>query len=230
MRIHCIQHVPFEGLGSIDDWIKENCHELTFTKVYEDSLFPKINSFDFLIILGGPMGVYDENDYPWLVLEKAFIKTAIDSDKIVLGICLGAQLIATVLNSKVYKNHVKEIGWFPIFKVECTNFNNFIFNNENEYDVFHWHGDTFDLPTNSILLSSSQSCVNQAFIWQQKVVGLQFHLEVNTNSILNLIEFCGDELIESPFIQNKEVLLNQEKIIADNHIKLNSILEYLTAI
>lgn len=110
MRVHHLQHVPFEGLSSIESILKEKGHQLSATHLYDDQSLPSINDIDWLIVMGGPMGIYDEESYPWLSAEKRFIKEAINSGKIVLGICLGAQLIADALGARIYKNEHREIG------------------------------------------------------------------------------------------------------------------------
>ena len=114
MKIHILQHVPFEGPGSIEDWAITQGHTLTTTRFYAQEQFPPLERFDLLVILGGPMSVHDEHIYTWLKGEKWFIKQAIDAGKPMLGICLGAQLIAEALGEKVYQGEQKEIGWFPI--------------------------------------------------------------------------------------------------------------------
>ena len=114
MRLHFLQHVPFEDLAGIFSWVKEKGHSISGTLFFEDNKLPGLDEFDWLIVLGGPMGVYEEDKYPWLGEEKKFIKDAISADKIILGICLGAQIIADVLGGKVYRNKVKEIGWYPV--------------------------------------------------------------------------------------------------------------------
>lgn len=114
MKIHCIQHVPFEGPANVESWAKSKGHTFTKTVLYYDEDFPKIEEFDLLVVLGGPMSIHEEKDYPFLVREKKFIKEAIDAKKSVMGICLGAQLIASVLGAKVTGNEHKEIGWYPV--------------------------------------------------------------------------------------------------------------------
>src|SRR5689334_16619028 len=116
MRVHFIQHVNFEHPGHLLEWAKDNNHNTGFTKTFENISFPGLNDFDLLIIMGGPMSVYDENKFPWLKKEKQFIGEAIDADKKVLGICLGSQLIAESLGAKVYPSKEKEIGWWRIKK------------------------------------------------------------------------------------------------------------------
>ncbi len=160
MRIHYLQHKPYESLGCIEEWISKSRHSLSATKFYEDTSLPKFSDFDFLIIMGGPMGVYDEDKYPWLKDEKKFIKESINDNKIVLGICLGSQLIADSLGSKVYKNKFKEIGWFP---VKIKNEHKFFNSLPEEIITAHWHGDTFDLPDGAVHIAESSACKNQAF-------------------------------------------------------------------
>ena len=114
MKIHYLQHVPFEGLGSIESALKEGGHSISVTRLFSDDPLPDISAFDWLIVMGGPMGIKDEDEYSWLRTEKEFIKKTIQTGKVVLGICLGAQLIAEVLGARVYKNKYREIGWFDI--------------------------------------------------------------------------------------------------------------------
>lgn len=216
MRIHYLQHVPFENLGSIEHWINKKNFSLSTTKLYEDSAFPNLNDFDWLIVMGGPMGAYEEDKYPWLRDEKIFIKNAIASNKIVLGICLGSQLIAEALGSKVFPNKEKEIGWFPV-KLTQSGKNNKIFDSfPEDVTVLHWHGDTFDLPGDAEHLAESSCTKNQAFVFN-KAIGLQFHLEVDEPNLKKMIKFGKADLISSQFVQTKKEILE-----STNHIKKNN--------
>jgi len=223
LRIHYLQHVPFAGLGCIADWVSAKGHLLTSTKFYENNQLPELSDFDWLIVMGGPMGVYDDEKYNWLSGEKEFIRLAIQSGKTVIGICLGAQLIATSLDANVYPNGEKEIGWFPVFPTEFAMINRLLSENADPFSVFHWHGDTFDLPSGAFRLASSEACVNQAFIYNHKVVGLQFHLEVTEESLHEMITFCGNELVKGTYIQSAETMLNNAQFIGE----LNSRMFYL---
>jgi GMP synthase-like glutamine amidotransferase len=215
MRITILQHVAFETPGMIADWAKAQGYSLTTCLVYENASLPALETFDMLVVMGGSMSVGDEAKYPWLSFEKTLIQTAIEANKYILGVCLGAQLIASVLGAKVYPNHAKEIGWFPVTIIEdafgLSNLNHSI-------NVFHWHGDTFDLPQGSRLLMSSAACKNQAFLYQEKVLGLQFHLEMTEIGIKNIITHCKEEIVLSNTIQSVDEMLS--KIGEINHCKV----------
>lgn len=196
MNIHCFQHVPFEGLGQIETWAKSNGAQISYTRFFANDPLPELTTVDWLIVMGGPMGIYDEAQYPWLATEKAFIRTAIDHNKTVLGICLGAQLIADVLGANVYPNAQKEIGWYPIARAPNTP--NWL---PEKLTVFHWHGDTFDIPAGAIRLASSAACQNQGFLHGNRIIALQFHIETTAESLEDLIENGQNELTDAPTIQ-----------------------------
>ena len=114
MRLHFIQHVPFEGIANIQGWAENQGCRISGTHLYRLEKLPGLDELDWLVVMGGPMNIYEDNEYPWLSAEKKFIGAAIEKGKIVLGICLGAQLIADVLGGQVVRNRYKEIGWFPV--------------------------------------------------------------------------------------------------------------------
>ena len=197
MRFHCLQHAIFETPGLLSLWIGQRGDSLRITYLFEESVLPSMEDFDVLIVMGGPMSVHDEVEFPWLRAEKALIAAAIGAGKKVLGICLGAQLIAEVMGGRVYPNPVKEIGFWP---VRWTGEAIKMFSQLDE-EVFHWHGETFDLPPGAVLLASSEGCVNQAFRVGENVMGLQFHPEVTVGIIEEMIRFEGRELEEEgPYI------------------------------
>ncbi len=155
-------------------------------------------------ILGGLMNIYEHDAYPWLVTEKQFIRCAIDAGKKVLGVCLGGQLIADVLGGKVIRNHYPEIGWHPIRLLPLARKYPLFEGISDELMAFHWHGNTFTIPSGAIHLASSSACTNQAFLYGSNVLGLQFHLEYSQDSILIMLKECKNELIQSPYVQNAE--------------------------
>jgi GMP synthase-like glutamine amidotransferase len=226
MRAHYLQHVPFEGLGSIEHWLAAHEYEITHTRFFESSTLPDIEAIDLLVIMGGPMSVNDEDTYPWLVVEKRFIREVIESGKAVLGICLGAQMIASAMGERVFPNPVKEIGWFPIHAVDADDGSVFRF--PPAETVFHWHGETFDLPPGAIRLAKSTGCENQGFQLGNSVIGLQFHLETTPELAEQLVLHCGDELVPSAYIQTKEDILSASPTCYKSiHHLMGSILAFL---
>jgi GMP synthase-like glutamine amidotransferase len=152
------------------------------------------------------MSANDESRYAWLAHEKNFIRAAIEADKPVLGVCLGAQLIASALGARVYPNRYREIGWFPVQGIPLPG--TFLFRFPPSLDVFHWHGETFDLPPGAVRLARSEGCDNQAFQIGKSVVGLQFHLETTPQSVTDIVSNYRDELIASHYVQTEAVLLS----------------------
>lgn len=226
MRIHYLQHVPFEGLASIEQWAIQQGNIISATQFYNGDTLPSVDDVDWVIVMGGSMNIYEDDKYPWLTSEKEFIAEAIKKNKIVIGICLGCQLIAYVLGSKVYKGQEKEIGWYPIQATkEAQNFPIFAFIPES-FTVFHWHGDTFDLPPGAVRLAYSEICSNQAFIYGEKVLGLQFHLESTKDSVRQIIENCASELVAGKYIQKPEEILARDDDFSKINTAMCHILEY----
>lgn len=206
MIAHYFKHVPFEDIGSIRSWLTTAGYTITCTPFFQSANLPALEEIDLLIVMGGPMSVNDEKRYPWLVPEKQFIRQMIISGKPVLGICLGAQLIASAMGAKVYPNWVKEIGWFPVYGVSSGD--RPVFRFPQSVQAFHWHGETFDLPTGATRIAKSVGCENQAFHLGQSVIGLQFHLETTPQSAQDLVTHCRDELIHAPYIQTETEILS----------------------
>jgi len=205
MHAHFLQHVPFEGPGNIEPWLRTAGYEITATRFYESAQLPDPEKVDLLITMGGPMCVNDEIDYPWLVAEKQLIRNCIKAGNSVLGICLGSQLIASALGARVYRNHEKEIGWFPVQGIPSPD--QLIFQFPASVEVFHWHGDTFDLPPGAVHTARSEGCENQAFQIGKSVIGLQFHPETTDGSLREMISHSGTELKPSKYIQSEKVIL-----------------------
>ncbi len=201
MNIHFIQHVSFEHPGCLLHWAQQQ-HNISFTRVFDEVKFPAFQQIDLLIVMGGPMCVYEEKKYGWLKIEKQFIKDCIKAGKKVLGICLGSQLVAEALGAKIYPHTEKEIGWWPVKKTEAENI--LLKNFPEELIVFHWHGDTFDLPPGASYLFFSAACKQQGFIYNNRVAGLQFHMEATEGLIDNMIEHEREELIAGNYVQTEE--------------------------
>lgn len=203
MHVHILQHVYFEGPGSIGPWLDERGAEVSWTRFHEGESLPALDGIDWVIVLGGPMSVHDEENHPWLADEKRFIARAIETDRTVLGICLGAQLIARALGAPVKPAPTREIGWFPVFSEEVDDA---LLSCPREAEAFHWHGETFELPDGAVLLAHSKACRNQAFRYGERVLGLQFHLETTPDTASAIIANCREELDPAPFVQDEGTL------------------------
>jgi GMP synthase-like glutamine amidotransferase len=200
MRIRVLQHVPFEGPAAIGDWAQINDHTLDITRLDLGETLPAPSDFDWLIVMGGPMGVGDMARYPWMAPELACIRQALDSDRRVLGICLGAQLLAHALGAQVHQAPEREIGWFdvealPLDGAEVCDAL------PPRFTPLHWHGDTYDLPAGAVQLARSAACEQQAFQFGARAIGLQFHIESTPDSVAQLIAHCGDGIGDGPWQQ-----------------------------
>lgn len=225
MKIHWLQHVPFEGLGSIGDWVKRRGHQLSCTRFWARDTLPRPDSIELLIVMGGPMGIYEEDRFPWLAEEKLFIRSVVERGDGVLGICLGAQLLADVFGARVYPNSSREIGWYPVVR-ESGAAAPLLAILPEKIKVLHWHGDTFDIPAEGQALCSSDACRNQGFMVGDSIIALQYHLEMTPEALMALVENCRAELSSEKWVQDEEEILSYESaMIATNHL-MNKILNY----
>jgi GMP synthase-like glutamine amidotransferase len=226
MRAHYLQHVPFEGLGSIADWLAAAGAEVTRTALYAGDPLPALAGLDLLVAMGGPMSVNDEAQYRWLVAEKRFVRAAIERGVPVLGVCLGAQVMASATGARVYRNQEKEIGWFPVTAVEVAD--DTVLRFPATLEAFHWHGETFDLPAAAVHLARSAGCAHQAFQLGSAAIGLQFHLETTAESARALVDQCRDELVSGRYIQSETQILGAPSgRYAAIHALMGEILAYL---
>ncbi len=225
LRLHFLQHVEFEALGIIEGWAEEKGMQITSTKLYEGEALPdkkELRDIDLVLIMGGPMNIYEYDKYPWLKEEKEFIANAIKQASLsrkmsVVGICLGAQLIADVLGAKVTPNQFKELGWFPIRSQSDLL--------PDSLEVFHWHGDTFPIPRGAKCIAFSQGCGNQGFIYKQRVIGLQFHLEMTNDGIDEIYANCADDIESGPYTQQQNI--SDASRIENAHNVMTAILDGL---
>lgn len=230
MKVHCFQHVPFEGLGSMEQWLKSIGARVSTTKFYDQPYLPGIEEIDWLIVMGGPMSVNDEGMLPWLRTERQFIAEAIAREKVVLGICLGAQLIASAMGAAVYRNPVREIGWFPVERVADSQKSTLATFLPPRAEVFHWHGETFDLPADAVRIARSEACENQGFSIGDRVLGLQFHLETTPSSLNALVENCRSEIIPGRFIQSEEEMKSGPERFQHINAMMSALLDHLAGL
>lgn len=213
MRIHFIQHEPLEGPAGILDWAVSKGASTGFTHIYRGDSFPDHDSFDWLVVMGGSMGAYEEDKFPWLKTEKTFLELTLKNHKTILGICLGAQILANVLGAQVKKNSFKEIGWFPVTLTQAGLDSPFFKGIPSTFQAFHWHGDTFDIPESGQCLASSEACPNQAFTAQNnRAIGLQFHLETTWTSAQDMIANDTASINEkAPYIQDTAAIFSKKQ-------------------
>jgi GMP synthase-like glutamine amidotransferase len=222
MRVRVFQHVPFEGIGSIQGWLDRRGFRPSFTRFHAGDAPPPVREYDVLIVIGCPMSVNDGARFPWLDVEMKEIARAIDAGRRVLGICLGAQLIAGALGARVYANGAKEIGWFPVFRTGPSRTAEAF---PERSLVFHWHGDTFELPRGAVSFLSSHACEHQAFQLGDTVLGLQFHLETTMESARALIENCREDLAAGTGVQGAEEITSSPPRFAAINNLMDAVLD-----
>lgn len=225
MKIHVLQHVPFETAANIGPWAKERGHTLSVSRLYSPHTLPAVEELDWLVVMGGPMGANDDDQYRWMNGEKCLIGEVIESGKPVLGICLGAQLIANVLGARVYPNPVKEIGWLDVNLMPSAVDSSLLTGLPQVFQPLHWHGDTFDLPSGCLHLAQSANCKNQAFQYGENVLGLQFHLEIGLQQAKELTDACAPELVPSKTVQRAEQILGNSAGFSSCETYLRAVLD-----
>lgn len=223
-------HVSFEGPGIIYDWIRKKGYRIQYTKFYKGDEPPDPEDLDMLIIMGGPMSVFDFHMHPWMEDEIEWVRRFIKSGKPLLGICLGAQIIVTALGEEVYPGPYKEIGWHSIQFLPSLGGYKICKDLPAARKVLHWHGDTFNIPEGASRIASSQAFLNQGFIYGSNVVALQFHLETTPESLKALVENCRDELVEGPHIQPEPDILAEKGNFEINQQVLFQFLDYLSSL
>lgn len=227
MRIHWLQHAEHEDLGCIAPWLAARGHGETVTRLQCGETPPAPAAYDWLIVMGGPMNIYEHAAYPWLVAEKQAIRAALKAEKRVLGICLGAQLIADQLGGPVVRNTESEVGWHAINTSAAGRtvppFKGF----PASFTAFHWHGDTFVMPPDTQPLMASEACANQAFAQGSRVAGIQFHLEVTAANARDW--FLTEQPKPARYVQAPKAILAELPHFAGNNRLMLKLLENLEA-
>lgn len=228
MRVHWLQHVPFEGLGSIGSWLAEHGHRVTASRLYAGDPLPDPEDYDWLIAMGGPMNVDQEAEHSWLAAEKRCLAQALAAGKRVLGICLGAQLMARALGAEVTRGS-PEIGWFEVALTPAAARSPLFADFPDRFTAFHWHGDSFAIPNGAEHVAASEACANQAFVYGDRAVGLQFHLETMPANAEALVRHCGDELVDAPAVQPAAAILAETGRYAELNRLMAALLARLAA-
>jgi GMP synthase-like glutamine amidotransferase len=223
-RIHCFQHVPYESPEYIAAWAAEHHYPVSVSHLYEGETAPAPDEFDWLVVLGGPMGVADEATHPWLTAEMGAIETAIARGKTIVGVCLGAQLIAHVLGARVYGNPVREIGWFEVRMTGAAERHSLTADLPESFTPFHWHGDTFDLPSGAVHLARSEACANQMYAVGNNILGIQFHLEMTERVISAIAEHNAEQIVPGPTVQARDEMLGENSNLQAGYDIMDSIL------
>lgn len=215
-KVLVFRHVPHEGLGTIEPFLKQSNVAIEYCDLFKQHPVPQnLDPYSFVISMGGPMNVDETDRYPFLASERTLMAKAIRENLPVLGICLGAQMIARALGARVYRGPQKEIGWYPVhFSAEASEEPMFKDFSTEHPIVFHWHGDTFDLPPSAVRLAASDGCPNQAFRYRDSAYAFQFHVEVTREMIQDWVAKNQTELMQStPPISGEEILNGIPKYI-----------------
>jgi GMP synthase (glutamine-hydrolysing) len=229
-HLHFFQHVAFEHLGIIESWAGHHNFTISSTQFFKDPSISIPENTDWLVVMGGPMGVYDQNIYSWIENEKVAIAQAIDDGKVVLGICLGAQLIAQVLGAGIRTNAFKEIGWFPVYLDSDVLAHPICEYLPSQWDAFHWHQDTFEIPEGGRLLARTSACRNQGFVYNDRVVGMQFHMEITRSGAADLLKNCASDLGVEEFISTPDQMLSSNAPFEESHHVMTNLLDYLNTL
>ena len=203
-----IKHIEIEGPGTLGEFLKETARKTKIVELDKGDTLPSVDEYEAIISLGGPMNVYEEAKYPFLKEEDKLIKKALREEIPVLGICLGAQILAKACGAKVRKADKKEVGWFKVNLTDACKRDPLFENMPAEFEVFQWHEDTFAIPKGALHLAESQTCLNQAFRFGRNAYGLQFHVEVTPEMIESWIR----AYTKNETVQTKDMLIESYKI------------------
>jgi|SRR5581483_1262362 len=192
-HVTCFQHIDCEGPGSLAEVFKSHRIEMEILKPFKGDAVPD-RIGDGLVVLGGPMGVYEEKKFPWMTAELKAIRKCLDASLPVLGICLGSQMLAHAAGGQVFRGAQPEVGWFPIQLTPDGQFDPLLLEVPKTFEAFHWHGDTFTLPSGAVRLAGNEYYPNQIFKTGRNAYGFQCHLEVTGEMVKNWAALYAKEL------------------------------------
>lgn len=227
MRLHLLEHEPFDiRRSNINIWAENKGYSVESTDVFKGVELPSPKDFDWLIVLGGFQHAWQEQKHSWLKAEKAFISEALATDKIILGICFGAQLLAEALGGRVFSNEKDEIGWYEV-TLSKAGIDSFLFKNvPRKFLTFHWHSDHFTLVPGCTRLAFSEPTANQAFIAKNfRAAGLQFHPEFTIEQIRCLADAYGHEWQKDQYVASKPAVLSQCEQLTETYWLMEVLLD-----
>lgn len=208
-KLLVFQHVAHEILGTLDPLLRRSGFRIRYVNFDRDpQQRPTLDGYDGLVVLGGPMSVYDVENYPHLAIEVEAIREALDRDLPILGVCLGAQLLSVALGGEVVPNPTPEIGWYPIQPTRGGSDDPLIREFSTCEQIFQWHGDTFSIPEGAVHLAESSDCAHQAFRYGDCAYGFQFHLEVDEAMIYRWLSIPSmrAELENDPRLEDADII------------------------
>jgi GMP synthase-like glutamine amidotransferase len=232
MRTHWIQHVPYEGLGHAETWLSRVGAEVSCTRMFAGDALPPPASVELLVVLGGPMSVNDGAALPWLAAEKAFIAAVIAAGTPVLGICLGAQLIAAALGAPVGPSREREVGWWPVDRVltDPGSSSGAIFPFPDRVTCLQWHGESFARPVGAAHLARSPGCEDQAMQVGRRVIGVQFHPEATPVWVAAVLDQSPGALLPGPYIMpENELTSDLDRRCREGNLLLDNLMDFISA-
>lgn len=227
MRLHLLEHDPIPiRHNNITIWAEKKGYSVISTDVFRGGDLPSQNNFDWLIVLGGSQHTWEDKEHPWLIGEKEFIFEALARDKIILGICFGAQLLAEALGGRVFSNEKEEIGWHEV-TVSDEGMESFLLKNvPRRFLTFHWHSDHFSLPSGCTRLAFSEPTTNQAYLsLNYRVAGIQFHPEYTVEMVQYFANEHGDDWQKGPYVAGKASVLSRCTQIPETYWLMELLLE-----
>lgn len=225
MRIQCLQHVPFTGRAYLPEWAAARGHQWTPILVPQAAKLPPIECMDALIVMGGPMTLREPATHPWLAEERKLMAAAMDTGVPVLGICLGAQMLAEILGAPVRHGGCSEIGWYRVKTNPALDETWLSGVLPSELESFFWHEDTFDLPADAVRVGATEAFRNQGFVYGPHLA-LQFHLEVTPEWATHLARRDADQLVAAEFVQTAAAILSRpESLYRENNAVMERLLD-----